>query len=48
MSRLVESKPGICFVEFSDSQAASVALHGLNSFRLDATHTLQISFAKAG
>lgn len=44
--RMVPGKKGIAFVEFGDETQASLALSGLNGFKLSPTDTLKLSFAK--
>ena len=44
--RMVPGKKGIAFVEFADDVQASLALAGLNNFKLTPTHTLELTFAK--
>ena len=43
---MVPSKEGIAFVEFDTEVYAGVALHALNNYKLDAEHTMVITFAK--
>ena len=43
---MVPAKPGIAFVEYQSEAQAGVALMGLNGFKLTATHTLALSYAK--
>ncbi|RHZ12049.1 hypothetical protein DYB37_010485 [Aphanomyces astaci] len=44
--RLVPGKKGLAFVEFLDEVQASIALQGLNGFKLSADERLKVSFAK--
>ena len=44
--RMVPGKKGIAFVEFADETQASLALQGLDNFKLTPTDTLALSFAK--
>jgi U2 small nuclear ribonucleoprotein B'' len=44
--RMVESKPGIAFVEFETDMQSSVAMSGLQNFKVTPTNQMQISFAK--
>lgn len=44
--RMVAAKPGIAFVDFGTEGQATVALLGLNGFRLTNTHALAISYQK--
>lgn len=45
--RMVESKPGIAFVEFENDLQSSVAMSGLQGFKVTPQNQMQISFAKA-
>ena len=36
----------MAFIEFENDMQASVALQGLNGFKLDPTHALDLSYAK--
>jgi U2 small nuclear ribonucleoprotein B'' len=40
------SKLGVALVEFQSTDEASTALSGLQGFRLNSTHTMQIEYAK--
>ena len=44
--RLVETRPGIAFVEFGNEMEASVALNGLQGFQITQDHAMKISYAK--
>ncbi|KAF0686643.1 Aste57867_21567 [Aphanomyces stellatus] len=44
--RMVPGKKGLAFVEFLDEVQASIALQGLNGFKLSADERLKVSFAK--
>ena len=44
--RMVAAKPGIAFVEFESSQQASVALTGLQGFKITQDDAITVSFAK--
>jgi len=44
--RMVPGKKGIAFIEFADDVQASLALAGLNGFKLSSTHPLHLTFAK--
>lgn len=44
--RMVEAKPGIAFVEFETETQASVALSGLQGFKINPTHSMTLSYAK--
>ena len=44
--RMVEAKPGIAFVEFTVETQASVALQGLQGFKINPTHSMTLSYAK--
>ena len=37
---------GVAFIEFGDEMQASVAMQGLNGFKLDQEHILDVSYAK--
>ena len=45
--RMVEAKPGIAFVEFETETQASVALSGLQGFKINPTHSMTLSYAKS-
>lgn len=44
-TRMVEARPGIAFVEFEDEDKATVAMAGLQGFKITATNALTISYA---
>ena len=44
--RMVESRPGIAFVEFGNEMESSVALNGLQGFQITQDHSMKISYAK--
>lgn len=44
--RLIEARPGIAFVEFDNEVQAGTALAGLQAFKVDEDHAMQISYAK--
>jgi len=44
--RMVEAKPGIAFVEFESETQSSVALSGLQGFKINPTHSMTLSYAK--
>ena len=44
--RMVPGKKGIAFIEFQDQMQAGLALQQLNGFKLSATDTLHLSYAK--
>lgn len=44
--RMVEAKPGISFVEFESDMQSSVAMAGLQNFKVTPQHQMQITFAK--
>jgi RNA recognition motif-containing protein len=44
--RMVESRPGIAFVEYDNDMQASVAMTGLQNFKITAANAMQISYAK--
>jgi hypothetical protein len=43
--RLIPER-GLAFVEFADEGSSTVALQGLNNFRLTATHLMSVAYAK--
>jgi len=43
----VVAQRGLAFVEFTNESAAAPALQGLQNFKLDATNTLLVSYARA-
>jgi len=44
--RMVDAKPGIAFVEFENDMQASVAMSGLQGFKVTAQHPMKITYAK--
>ena len=44
--RMVEARPGIAFVEFENDMQASVAMTGLQSFKITPTNAMAITYAK--
>lgn len=42
--RMVEAKPGIAFVEFENDMQSSVAMAGLQDFKVTPQHPMQITF----
>lgn len=44
--RMVEARPGIAFVEFENDMQASVAMTGLQSFKITPTNAMNVSYAK--
>lgn len=45
-ARLVPGRPGIGFVDFENEAQASVALAGLQNFKITPQHAMQVTFAK--
>jgi len=45
--RMVEARPGIAFVEFENDMQASVAMTGLQAFKITPTNAMAITYAKA-
>ena len=45
-SRFIESKPGICFVEFAAEFQATKVMESLQGFRVTPQHALHISYAR--
>ncbi len=43
---MVPSKPGISFVDFENEMQASVALSGLQGFKITPQHAMRITYAK--
>uniref|UniRef100_A0A061R1M4 U2 small nuclear ribonucleoprotein B n=1 Tax=Tetraselmis sp. GSL018 TaxID=582737 RepID=A0A061R1M4_9CHLO len=46
--RMVDGRPGIAFVEFENDTQSSVAMSGLQGFKITPTHAMSVSFAKQG
>ncbi|KAJ7551803.1 hypothetical protein O6H91_06G029200 [Diphasiastrum complanatum] len=44
--RMIEAKPGIAFVEYSDEVQATAALQALQNFKITPKNAMQISYAK--
>lgn len=44
--RMVDARPGIAFVEMENDMQASVAMQGLQNFKITPTHAMNITFAK--
>ena len=44
--RMVEQKPGIAFVEFGNEMESSVALDGLQGFKITPECSMRVSYAK--
>jgi U2 small nuclear ribonucleoprotein B'' len=44
--RLIEARPGIAFVEFTNEMESSVALNGLQGFQITQDHAMKLSYAK--
>ena len=44
--RMVEARPGIAFVEFENDMQASVAMTGLQAFKITPANAMGISYAK--
>ncbi|XP_072996199.1 U1 small nuclear ribonucleoprotein A-like isoform X1 [Typha latifolia] len=44
--RMVEAKPGIAFVEYGDEMQATVAMQGLQSFKITQQNPMLITYAK--
>ena len=44
--RMVEARPGIAFVEFDNDMQASVAMSGLQAFKVTPSNAMAISYAK--
>ncbi len=43
---MVEARPGIAFVEFENDMQASVAMTGLQAFKITPTNAMAITYAK--
>ena len=43
---MVDARPGISFVEFENDMQASVAMAGLQDFKITPMHAINISYAK--
>ncbi|KAK9812981.1 hypothetical protein WJX72_006784 [[Myrmecia] bisecta] len=44
--RMVDARPGIAFVEFENEMQASVAMSGLQNFRISPQNAMQVTYAK--
>lgn len=44
--RMVDARPGIAFVEMENDMQASVAMQGLQNFKITPSHAMNITFAK--
>jgi hypothetical protein len=44
--RMIESKPGIAFVEYVDENQSTVAMSGLQGYKLTPTNPMLITYAK--
>lgn len=44
--RMVEARPGIAFVEFENDAQSSVAMSGLQGFKITPVNAMRITFAK--
>ena len=44
--RMVETKPGIAFVEYGDEVQASLAMQGLQGFKISPQNPMLITYAK--
>lgn len=44
--RMVDARPGISFVEFDNDMQASVAMTGLQAFKITPSNAMDISYAK--
>ncbi|GMH44737.1 hypothetical protein BSKO_12689 [Bryopsis sp. KO-2023] len=44
--RMVESRPGIAFVEFEHAEQGGVAIKGLQGHKINPQHSIKISYAK--
>jgi len=45
-ARLINGKPGIAFVEFTDAYNSGIAMQALQGFKITPTHLMKITFAK--
>lgn len=45
-TRMIDNRPGIAFVEFSNEMEASVALNGLQGFKITEDNAMRVMFAK--
>lgn len=44
--RMIEAKPGIAFVEYGDEMQATVAMQGLQGFKITQQNPMLITYAK--
>ena len=44
--RMVDARPGIAFVEYENDMQASVAMQGLQGFKITPANAMQITYAK--
>ena len=44
--RMVDARPGIAFLEMENDMQASVAMQGLQNFKITPSHAMSITFAK--
>ena len=44
--RMVEARPGIAFVEYENDMQASLAMSGLQGFKITPTNAMAITYAK--
>lgn len=44
--RMVETKPGIAFVEYGDEMQSTVAMQGLQGFKMTQQNSMLITYAK--
>lgn len=44
--RMVETKPGIAFVEYGDEMQSTVAMQGLQGFKITPQNSMLITYAK--
>lgn len=44
--RMVEAKPGIAFIEYGDEMQSTIAMQGLQGFKITADNPMVITYAK--
>ena len=44
--RMVEARPGIAFVEYENDLQASIALQGLQNFKITPQNAMKLTYAK--
>lgn len=44
--RMVEAKPGIAFLEYENEMQSTIAMHGLQGFKITQDNPLLITYAK--